>query len=230
MRAYLMVHGWLIDTPESFRLALLAEASPQRYERGAFIYREGDPTGGLFGLVDGAVGFEIAPYERGPNFAHVFRPGSWFGEMEILCRSARAYSLVALRPSVCLHVPLRNLEAVMCTVPAGWRYLGALCADHLGTAIGTVDDLMIRDTAQRVAAVILRLADCRARDNVREQLLEIDASQEDLAVMTNLGRAAITRCLADLEAAGFVRRGYRRLVVTDPSGLRQFLAPPRDRV
>ena len=53
--------------------------------------------------------------------------------------------------------------------------------------------------------------------------IEIDVSQEDLAVMTNLARTTSGTVLRTLEAAGQVKVSYRRVRILAPDALRAML-------
>lgn len=219
-REFLRGEGWLAQTPPRFRDALLAEGMVRAFERGAIVMRQGDAPNGLWAVVEGGLSLEIAPYERGPNFAHVLRPGFWFGQLETLTGGGRLYTHMATRPSLCLHVPLRGVEKALAADPEGWRWIGQLCAGHLALAVGAMDDLMIRPSEARLAAILLRLADARDRDNMGEAAPEIDASQDDLGVMVNLSRSAVGRILGGFEAAGLVACGYGCIRILDQAGLR----------
>ena len=216
---------WLAQVSDTFRDSLLRETVLRRFDRGAAIFRQGDAVDGLWALVEGGVAMEIAPGERGPSFAHQIRPGRWFGEMAILLGSERKVTCRTTRPSVCLLVPMRRLEQVLATQPDSWRWMSRLCAVNLARTIGAVDDLMIRESEPRLAAVLLRLAEARATDNSHEARPEIDASQEELAVMVNLSRSTLGRILKGLEDAGLVSCRYGRILILDQAGLRARIGP-----
>jgi CRP/FNR family transcriptional regulator, cyclic AMP receptor protein len=223
-RDFLRGEGWLVHTPPAFRDALLAEGVLRSFGRGDVVMRHGDAPNGLWVVVEGGLSLEIAPYEQGPNFAHVLRPGFWFGVMEGLTGGGRLYSHVATRPSVCLHVPKRGVDKVLAVDPEGWRWIGQLCAGHLALAIGAMNDLMIRSSEARLAAILLRLAGARDVDNPREAMPEIDASHEDFGVMANLSRSAVGRILKEFEDKRLVACGYGAVRILDQAGLRAQIA------
>ena len=72
--------GWLSDAPASFRDAVLERCSLREFAPGETIYMTGDEPGGMYGLITGGLSVTITTGERGPNFAHYFRPMKWFGE------------------------------------------------------------------------------------------------------------------------------------------------------
>jgi CRP-like cAMP-binding protein len=223
-RDFLRGEGWLVHTSPTFRDALLAEGVLRSFGRGDVVMRHGDAPNGLWAVVGGGLSLEIAPYEHGPNFAHMLRPGFWFGVMECLTGGGRLYSHVATRASVCLHVPKRGVDKVLAADPEGWRWIGQLCAGHLALAVGSMNDLMIRSSQPRLAAILLRLAGARDVDNPLEAAPEIDASHEDLGVMANLSRSAVGRILKAFEDERLIDCGYSAIRILDQAGLRARIA------
>ncbi len=219
-RRFLKSTGWLAETPASFADKLLARCVLLSVDRGYRAYRIGQQPDGLRGIVSGGFGFEMAPHERGPHIAHVFRPGSWFGELEQFAEMPAVSSITATRPSVFLHINQSSLMDLLVAEPEGWRWIGLLCGQHLMIALGVVDDASIRDPGQRIAALLLRLADVRDGDRANDPTPQLDITQEDLAHMATVSRATVANHLADLERVGLIDRAYGRLTLLNPTKLR----------
>lgn len=218
-RAFLAATVEMAAMPEGLRAAVLERCVLQRYASGESIFNLGDPPGGIYGLVKGAVAVVLGQAEREPFFAHFGRPGFWFGEGSALNDQHRRVSIVASRATTTLHLPLPAIRVLAASDPELWRWIGSLALNHLNLTMGAMIDLMIRDPSERVVAVLLRLADRRMPGGV-DLAVEIDASQEDLAAMANLSRNALGTVLRRLQAEGLVRIGYRRITLPAPSALR----------
>lgn len=219
-RHFLRSRGWLAATPASFADKLLGRCVLLSVDRGYRGYRIGQQPDGLKGIVSGGFGFEIAPHERGPDLAHVFRPGSWFGELEQFAGMPAVSSITATRPSTLLYINQSSLMDLLVDEPAAWRWIGLLCAQHLITALGVVDDASIKDPGQRIAALLLRLADVRDGDHAHDPTPQLDITQEDLAHLATVSRATVATYLADLERVGLIARTYGRLTLLNPTKLR----------
>jgi CRP/FNR family transcriptional regulator, cyclic AMP receptor protein len=50
-------------------------------------------------------------------------------------------------------------------------------------------------------------------------------SQEELASLAGTSRATVTRALSNWRKRGFIRTGQRRVMITDPRGLRHIAGP-----
>ena len=215
--------GWLSFTPPPFRQTVLARCKLEALKAGATIYSVGDPPGGMYGLVRGSFAISVAPGERGPYVAHFARPGTWFGEAAAFTEQPRQISLAVTRNSKFLHLPLPAIREIVTADPGAWRFFGLAAIAHNDTAIGAADDLLIRDHVKRSVAVLLRLGGCRYSTPQGSMSIEIDVSQEDLAVMTNLARTTSGTVLRTLEAAGQVKVSYRRVRILAPDALRAML-------
>jgi CRP/FNR family transcriptional regulator, cyclic AMP receptor protein len=216
-------NGWLSLTPPPFQNAVLDRCRLQGFVAGQAIYCVGDPPGGMYGLVSGGVGISIAPGESGPYFAHLAGPGTWFGEMAAVMRQPRRVSLTATRDAELLHLPMTKIDEIVARDPEWWRFFALVPMTHLETAIGACDDLMLRDHVKRCVATLLRLGGRRRPSPSDAIPAEIDASQEDIAVLANVARTTAGSVLRKLEASGHIEQLYRRIRIPAPEALRALL-------
>lgn len=216
-------NGWLSHTPPAFREKVLGRCVVQSFAAGDTLYMVGDPPGGIYGLISGALGVSVAPGERGPYLIHVAQPGAWLGEAGVV-GLPRRIGLSALRACETLHLPLHSFNKILQDDPSAWRFVALLTHGHLETAIAGVDDLMIRNHVQRLVAVLLRLAGCRqARPATEATTHDCHINQEDLAAMANVTRTTAGSILRKLAKAGHIEHGYRRIRILAPDSLRGLL-------
>ena len=222
-KAIVIENGWLSLTPKSFQDEVVDTCRLQSFDAGQTIYRVGDPPGGMYGLVPGSVAISIAPGEQGPYFAHLARPGTWFGEAAAITQQPRRIGLTAIHGATMLHLPLPRIEKIVKKDPAAWRYFTMLTLGHLDMAIGVCDDLMLRDHVRRLIATLLRLGGCRHGSPAASPPAEIDFAQDDIAKLANVSRTTAGSVLRDLEAKGHIQRSYRRIQIVAPDALRVLL-------
>jgi CRP/FNR family cyclic AMP-dependent transcriptional regulator len=223
-RRFLKQCGWLANTPASFADALLSQCSLDAVQRGDCVYQLGDPPDGLYGVISGALRFEIAPHERGPNITHIMSPGFWFGEGELFDGRPRIGSFIATRPSAYLHISQRAFMELAGEKPEAWRWIGLLASQHLFLALAIIDDASIRDPGARISALLLRLADVRDKGQPRDPFPQIDITQSDISLLTAVSRATVVAHLQKLEKSGLIARSYRSLTLLNPEGLRDRVA------
>lgn len=210
--------GWLAETPEAFRGAVLGRCTPKRYGRGDLLYRAGDPPGGLYGLIEGGVGIELSPDDREPYFGIFARPGFWIGEGSVLTRGPRFIGVRATRESLLAHLPLTQWDAVVQADPEAWRWFAHLCLRNTLLAVAVADALMIPGATERLAAVLVILA---GLGEPAAAGASIGISHDALARMANLSRSSTGRILQAFEADGLVACGYREIRIVDPGGLQE---------
>ncbi len=210
--------GWLADTPEPFRAAVLSRCRIRRILRNEAIYREGDPAGGLYGLASGGFGVELVPDDREPYFAMFVQTGFWVGEGSVLTRRPRVVGVRATRDSLFAHLPLAQWDAIVRSEPEAWRWFAHLPLRNQLLAIQVADALMIRGSEARVAAVLLILAG-QIRAVGRDAPLSIEICHEDLGRMANLARSSVGQILKRFEQDGLVESAYRQIRVIDLAGL-----------
>ncbi len=216
-------NGWLSLTPASFQAAVLDRCRLQSFKTGQSIYMVGDPPGGMFGLVTGGVGISIAPGERGPYFAHLARPGTWFGEAAAILRQPRRVGLTATRDAELLYLPIEKIDEIVAKDSNAWRLFALVTVGHLEMAIGACDDLMLRDHVKRCVATVLRLGGCRNFSLPDTSPAEIDVRQDEIATLANVTRTTAGSVIRKLEAEGLIDKSYRRIRILAPDTLRAML-------
>jgi CRP/FNR family cyclic AMP-dependent transcriptional regulator len=93
-------------------------------------------------------------------------------------------------------------------------------------------DTMLRrraDTtgAQRLAALLLDLAERHGREVDGRTYLVMPLSQEELASLAGASRATITRAYSNWRKRGLISTGQRRITILDLPGLRRVAGPQR---
>lgn len=216
--------GWLSFTPQSFQGAVLDRCLLQTFKAGQPIYQVGDPVGGMYGLVSGGLSISIAPGERGPYFAHLAHPGTWFGEAAAITGQPRRVGLTATRDTQLLHIPLNGIYEITSKDSSTWRLFALVTIGHLDMAVGACDDLMARDHVKRCIAILLRLGGCRLPSPADSAPVEIDVSHEEVAVLSNVARTTAGSVLRRLEALGYLEQSYRHIRILAPDAMRAMLS------
>lgn len=212
--------GWLSEHPARFRSLMLAGGLGVELGVGATVFREGDPSTGLYGVVAGAIGVEGGHRRQTPMLGHVFRAGEWFGIKAPLDGGPRELTYRALEPSRLLFVPNARLLPLMQADPEVATRVGQLA--EWGNRLGNqaVRDLLTPDAGRRLASVLLRVV------GMGEVAPEDDRgfwlTHRQLADMANLSRHHVGRKLAAFEASGWIGCGYNRIRLLDAQGLAAF--------
>jgi CRP/FNR family cyclic AMP-dependent transcriptional regulator len=146
------------------------------------------------------------------------------GEIAMLDGAARSASVVAVEPTTALLLT----RATVLDVMARHRVVLDAMLGNLGKLVRRLTeqagDLVFLDLGGRLAKLLLRLAEDRARtaDGV---MLDIGLSQSDLAAMVGATRPAVNRVLHVFAARGLINVDGQVIVLRDLDGLRRRASP-----
>lgn len=210
--------GWLAGQSEGFRDRVIAASRVCQAPARHLIFAAGDPPGGIFGVVRGGFGVYITSPDHLPRLAHIYRDGRWFGFGPMVGDAERNISITAMEDSVYLHVPLLAIETILAEDPEAPLRLARLSNEKVTNVMRIACDLMIADTARRLAAVLLRVT--AADDNLDPVDPEgFHITQLDLAEMANASRPYVNKVLKDFVDRGWIRKSYNCIRILQPAQL-----------
>lgn len=211
---FICERGWLSHLSEDFRVRLLKNALLLNYGAGQVIFRTGDPSGGIYGLVAGTVIVNTAPPQSTPRLIHIAIPGGWTGEDSFLTGQPRRIELIAQSDAWVMHVPIKAMEQMVALHPDDIRAFGTISILASDSLVRIVHDLKKKDVSSRIASALHRMS--WATDT------PVTVSQENLSVITNTSRKQVNSVIQRFVEQGWVETAYRAITVTDPAALRQY--------
>ena len=169
-------------TPDD-RARLAAVAATRDYDKGAFIFSEGDPSEMLFTVVSGRVKvFKTTP--RGSDvILELFGPGDPVGAVAVY--EARAYpaSAVALEPTTCLLLPRQAFFTLLETRPTLVRGLLVGLTHRLVDLTNRLAELSGGRVEARLARFFLKLAGDLGQKRADGVFIALVLSRQELADM-----------------------------------------------
>lgn len=213
---FLEERGWLSELPGPMRSALLDVSRLRLYRAGDRVYNLDDPPSGFYGLEEGCLALEAA--ESGdPQKGFLIHPGTWIGEGPVAGREARLVGAWATRPSKVLSIEIAAFRRVAARTPELWRHLVLLGLHNQRRLIGLAQDLMLRGSRQRLAALLTRLAGLREDHPPADPV--VDATQGEIGAIANLSRGVVSRLLLEMEGEGLLRLRRASVEILDPDRL-----------
>lgn len=209
--------GWLSNCPAEVQAAIFDIATVLRLESDATVYQLGAEPGGFFGIEAGCVAFEAAQSSRAPQKGLILHAGCWFGEVTLTGQRIRLVGARTTRPSTLVSIERRRFLALAARQPEVWRYVADLMAANLARVVGLAEDLMLRDSRQRLAAILVRLAGLREAFPPNPPV--IDATQSEIAAIANLSRSMASPLLHELEGDGLIELSRSMILIKNPAGL-----------
>lgn len=212
--AVMAQHGWLSRRPAEFREAVVRRCRIRNYAANEAIYREGDSSTCMMGLVSGRWFVRVPPADVAISME---QPGYWIGEAGIFRGVERAASVVSAKASVGLYLPPAAFEELASRADY-CRHFAANTAETLAHAIAVISNLSQPRSDIRVAQRLVTMAMFNS-DRSSEAL---PLSQADLAELCNLSRSTTITILQQLVDAGLISLGYRRIIIPDLTALSDF--------
>jgi len=212
--------GWLSEHPPAFRALMVGHGVPVEVRTGTCVFRRDDESGGLYGIVSGAIGVEGGHRRQSPLLGHVMRRGEWFGIKAVLHGGPRELTYRAMEPARLLFISRSRLAPLMQTDPDIAVRVGQLA--EIGNRLGSwvARDLLAPDAGRRLAAVLYRVTG--TGEVAPDDPAGFRLNHQQLGEMANLSRHHVGRKLASFEAAGWIGCGYNRIRLLDAEALAGF--------
>lgn len=210
--------GWLSQQPEAFRLRVLGSCVLKRFNAGHVIFSPGDPPGGLYGLVDGAVTVTVAVEASGPHLLHIVLSGSWVGDGSFLAREPSRIGLQAVSDTWMMRLPIDAVDEIVRQDPSSIARFAKVILANLDIVLRAYSDLQDPDDARRIASTLLRIAP--------KPGIAIPLTQAEIGAMAGTSRKQVNAVLQSFMSAGWVRKGYRSVTVNNTLALWRFAHDP----
>lgn len=188
--------------------ALLRRTGRQiTFAAGQVIQQQGDSGGGFWMIESGRVEICRFSADGGVTVFAVLGAGDLFGELAHFAGTSRQVDAVAEEPTMMVRISAAQVDHLLANEPDFARALLASLANQLRLALDQIDRDRTLTAEARITHLLLDLAE---RDGS-----ELPVTQLSLAERAGVSRVTAGQVLALLEDAGTIRRGYRRITITN---------------
>ena len=178
----------------------------RNFERGLYLFREGDPGSHLHMVVQGHV--KIGHFSQGGGevvFA-IAGPGEVFGELSLFDEQGeRTADAQALEPTECLVIAKGPLLQFLTARPQLLLRIIASLTAYIKQKDATIGDVTFLDIPGRVATKLVQLADAKGRQTPDGISIELNLNQQTLAAMVGATRENVNRALHRFSELGYIR-------------------------
>jgi CRP-like cAMP-binding protein len=196
-------------------LARLAAATTRReLKRGDILFREGEPSTGLYALMYGSI--QLA--SRAGRVIDIVGPGRSFGEPVMFMEKPWIVTASALADSLVLHVSREAIFAELERSPAFARRVIGAVSERAEALVRQLDARAAGPAAQRVVSWVLRQPPAHAGN---EATVTLPGAKRALASQLNLSAEHFSRVLHQLARRGLIEVQGRRLRIPDLERLRR---------
>lgn len=186
----------------------------RRVSRDTTLFRTGQPSQGLYIVVEGSVRVYRANRDGREQVLHVQGPGQPVAEVPLFDGGPYPASARAIENSRVLFLARDDFEWLYQNNPdiadAVIRELGR----RLRKMVGLVEKISLKDVLARVAMTLLEYAE-RAGDPADGTQFELPRTQEELAAELATTRESVARALSKLHSDGIIERRGGQIRIRD---------------
>ncbi|BCZ82677.1 Crp/Fnr family transcriptional regulator [Paraburkholderia terrae] len=209
---------WFRGLPVELQDYLMSHATLLRLEKGQLLYRCGDPSYGLYAVLEGALSVGTVGIDGKESLLAVLGPTAWVGEISMFDGLPRPHDAIAVSRALFMHVPEAALQNLLDTTPRYWREFALLMAQRLRLSFKSTESLALQPAAQRIASRLLLIAE--GYDGLNAVQSKIRLSQDSLASMVSLSRQTTNQLLKSLESQRIISLKFGEIQILDIERLR----------
>ncbi|MFC5181832.1 Crp/Fnr family transcriptional regulator [Actinomadura harenae] len=148
--------------------------------------------------------------------------GDLVGELAAIRDTGRSATVVACTDGAVHRLPKERFLGFLDRNPEAWRLLAAMLGDRLDWANQRRLDFTGYPVDRRLARVVVQLAGRHGHPVEGGVDLGVALTQEELGKLVGAAKESAVKAVRELRDAGWIRTGYRRIIVADLEGLTEF--------
>ena len=198
---------------------LTAGTTRRRLRSGETLFKQGEPSTGLYAVVHGRVALVAAAPQGHERVTAIIEAGRSFGEAVMFLEKPYIVSARALSDGLVLHIAKETVFSELERNPGFGRRIIAALSEKLHASVRELDLYALGSGGRRFAAWLLHAVPINARGAV---VVTLPAAKRAIASQLNLSAEHLSRILRGLVLQGLVEVRGRRVSIPDPGRLRDW--------
>ncbi|WP_233635766.1 Crp/Fnr family transcriptional regulator [Hymenobacter setariae] len=190
------------------------------YQKGQYIYQEGNHAMGLFCISQGKIKLSKAAGDNKEQIVHLLREGGVMGYRALLAGSRYTHSAVALEDCVVCFMPRPDFLRLVQANQQFSMSLMQLLAQTLGLAEERMMHLAYKPVRERLAGALLLVQQTFQRDDDALPF-RIALGREDLAALVGTAKETVSRLLSEFKDAGMIATRGSQITILKPMRLQE---------
>ncbi len=201
------------------RQRLTSVAAVRAFERGAYLFREGDASDFLYTVISGRVKVFKTTAHGTDLILEIFGPGDPVGAVAVYESRPYPASAVALEPATCVLIPRQAFFAMLETHPTMVRGLLTGLTHRLVELTNRLAELSTGRIDARLARFFVKLADNLGRQTPEGIFIPLALSRQELADMICTTIETSIRIMSRWGKEGLVRTDKAGFLIADRAAL-----------
>ncbi len=196
----------------------------ERYNRDDYIFFEGDKPEWLYIVKEGKVKL-VKHSDTGKDvILQVFAPGEMFGETSLFDNKPYPASAQAMEPTVVLKLSRQDFMQFFGRHPFVATEMIMQLGRQLQEAHATIKSLAVDRVEQRIASILLKLADKLGVSENEGILLNISLTRQDLADMAGTTVETTIRVMSRFTKSKIIKSWQGKVFILKPEVLQKISA------
>ena len=194
----------------------------KHYDKKSLIYLPGDVSDQVYLLKEGRVKISKISEDGREITLVILEPGEIFGESSIVSDDQTRSSVAeALENAYLCIISRRDFEEFINNKPELALSITKLMGFRRRQIETMLEDLVFRGVHERIALLLLRLADRHGKAVGDKKLIDISLTHYDYANLIGSTRETTTACLNDFKREGLIEFQKRKVVILNERGLKE---------
>jgi CRP/FNR family transcriptional regulator len=195
----------------------------EKYERADYIFFEGDIPEWLYLVMEGRVKL-LKHTDTGKDIIlQIFTPGDMFGEVALFDRKPYASSAQAMEPSTILKLSRKEFFLFFGRHPFIATEMIAELGRQLREAQATIKSLAVDRVEQRIAHLLLKLADKVGVPEKGGVMINLPLTRQDLADMAGTTVETAIRVMSRFTKSKIIKPANGKIFLLHPQALQRIL-------
>lgn len=213
---------FLSHVGEDARVQLKKRFSLQRYDRGEYIFTEGDPNNNLYLIESGTIEANTVRADGRIFIFHFVFPGQVFGEGTVYGEEYAVYSALARKKLVVWRVPKADLLAAIRSDATLQSYLLRLIGHKLEASYIKARCTGGEKVEKRIACLLLRSDSQGQRSLKCQERLDVPLTNRDLSGLVGSTEETVSRVMSRLKKEEIIAIEDKKLKILDRESLLGF--------
>lgn len=192
-------------------------------QRGAHLYREGDPFTSVYAVRAGALKVYHSSDGGREHITGFYLPGEIVG-LDGIADNRHGSSAVALETSAICEIPFEALDKLTDRMPKLRRHFLQLMSREISDDRQLVSLLGRNSATERIAVLLLSLSNRSARRHLSATRLRLPMSRGDIGNYLGITVETVSRTLTRLQRDGVIAVDNREVELRDLQALSDMLA------
>ena len=193
----------------------------EKYQRDDYIFFEGDAPEWFYVVKEGKVKL-VKHSDTGKDvILQVFAPGDMFGEVSLFDRKPYAASAQAMEPSTILKLSRKDFFLLFGRHPFVATEMIMELGRRLREAHATIKSLAVERVEQRIAHILLKLADKLGIPDNGGIRINLSLTRQDLADMAGTTVETTIRIMSRFTKSKIVKPVNGKILILTPQTLRR---------